>query len=143
MQSFARVHRVRLERDKCGELIIPGKHGLIFDRGDGAWFGIALFDNPPEKSSKARTLLCQRKKALAAGLHPQQLGDCESIFLFHPQDKKQCEFAFRLIGVRRRRRLSEDHRRTLHAAGRATQYRASLTALQVELAAQEREMEGH
>lgn len=139
VELFATNHCVRTERDGCGELIIPGKHGLIFDYGDDHSLGIALFDNPPSEASKARTLLSLRTKALAAGLVSQQLGDCESVFLFDPQDQNHAAIALRLVGVHRLRRLSDHHREKLLVAGRATQYGAKPPALQGELEPQKRD----
>ena len=129
IQLFATMNRVRAKRDECGELLIRGKHGIVFDCDDGEGLALALFDNPPNRASKARTLLCLRKKALAAGLPARQIGDCESVFLFNPQDQEQSKLALKLVGVQRRRRLSEQHRQRLRAASQNTQYGATTAVL--------------
>jgi hypothetical protein len=89
MRQFAGRHRLRVNKDGCGELIAPGKHGHLFDYGDGECFGMVLEDNPPHQPSKAKALLSRRRQVLAAGFTAHQLGECESILLFNPQDVEQ------------------------------------------------------
>jgi hypothetical protein len=113
---------------------VAGRHGHIFDYEDGKQLGVVLLDSDPGAASKARTLLRLRKKALAAGFIPHQLGDCESVLLFDPHNSAQARLALRLVGVRVRRRLSDEHRHTLAATGRGTQYGRRQTALQADLA---------
>lgn len=130
IQLVAECYRAPTRRDDCGEIIIPGHHGQVFDYGDGESFGIVLLDDDVTQPSKARLLLSQRRKALAAGFVAHQLGDCEAVLLFDPNKSDQAKLALKLVGVRRRRKLSDPHRRSLLAASRTTQYDASTTVLQ-------------
>jgi len=138
IEIFARTNRVVL-KPEGDELMISGRHGYIFDYQDGKKLGIALLDNPQNRRSKARTLLCLRRKAIAAGFVPRQTGDAESVFEFDPWNREQGETALALVGVHRRRRLSHDHRLKLLAASQATQYSATRTVLEPDLQSQERE----
>jgi len=40
IQEFCKLYRLKLTKDKCGEEIIPGKLGHLFDHGHGQfeWF---------------------------------------------------------------------------------------------------------
>src|SRR5208282_4857284 len=89
--------------DKCGEEIIPGKLGHVFDCGDGQ-FGIVLEDTP-SGPSRARLLLSRKKAALEAGFLPKQQGECESVLVFDPQDRKQAKLAAKLVKAKKKRNV--------------------------------------
>jgi|SRR5579862_4017853 len=122
MRQFAGRPRLRVTKDGCGELIAPGKHGHLFDYEDGERFGIVLEDNRPHQPSKAKALLSRRRQARAAGFAAHQLGECESILLFNPQDLEQARSAIRLIGARPRRTLSPERLQKFLAAGQRSRY---------------------
>jgi hypothetical protein len=121
LEAFALAEGVRTTRDSCGEAIIGGKHGHIYS--DDTRFGIVLLDNAPTQPSKARALIWRRKKALAGGFLPHQMAESESILFFDARDPQQARLALHLIGARRRRRLSTEHRERLAIAGKPTQFR--------------------
>jgi hypothetical protein len=101
IQEFRTRYRLKLTRNKCGEEIIPGKLGHLFDHGHGQ-FGMVLEDTS-SGPSRARLLLSRKKAALKAGFLPKQNGECESVLLFDPQDRKQAELAAKLIMARKKR----------------------------------------
>jgi len=137
IENFATTHPLSVKRQHDGEGLIVGRRGYIFE--DGERLGIALLDTLPSQRSKARTLLSLRKKAIAAGFVARQLGDAESVFEFDPNKPGQAKEAIALVGVRRRRRLSQVHRLKLLEASKPTQYKPEPTVLQAELETQERE----
>jgi hypothetical protein len=81
IQEFCKLYRVKLAKDKCGEEIIPGKLGHLFDYGDGR-FGIVLEDTS-SRSSRARVLMSRKRAALQGGFSLKQQGECESVLLFN------------------------------------------------------------
>lgn len=101
IEEFASLYRLRRRKDSCGEQIIPGKLGHIFDHGAGK-FGIVLEDTS-SGPSRARVLLSRRRAALKAGFSLTQQGDCESVLLFDPFDTAQARKAIRLVRARKKR----------------------------------------
>ena len=101
IQEFRTRYRLKITRDKCGEVIIPGKLGHLFDHGDRQ-FGMVLEDTS-SGPSRARLLLSRRKAALKTGFLPKQNGECESVLLFDPQDRKQANLAAKLVMAKKKR----------------------------------------
>jgi len=101
IHEFCKLYRLKLTRDECGEEIIPGELGHVFDHGDGR-FGMVLEDTP-SGPSRARLLLSRKKAALRAGFLPKQNGECESVLLFDPQNQKQAELAAKLVMAKKER----------------------------------------
>src|ERR1700746_3355363 len=122
LDRFASTHNLRIRRDECGDPIVSGKHGHIYE-ADGM-LGVCLLDNRPSLPTKARTLLNLRRKALAAGFTPHQLGEAESILLFDPEDKEQASLAIRLVRAKAKRTLTPERRAALvQQMARVRQYR--------------------
>jgi len=103
IQEFCKLYRLKLTKDKCGEEIIPGKLGHLFDHGHGQ-FGMVLEDSS-SGPSRARLLLSRKKAALKAGFLPKQQGECESVLVFDPQDRKQAKLAVKLVMARKKRNV--------------------------------------
>ncbi len=103
IQEFCKLYRLKLAKDRCGEEIIPGKLGQLFDHGHGQ-FGMVLEDSS-SGPSRARLLLSRKKAALRAGFLPKQNGECESVLLFDPQDRKQSKLAAKLVMARKKRNV--------------------------------------
>lgn len=100
---FAEKYGLKAKRDECGELIIPGRVGQIYEYGSGR-FG-ALFMPPGDPRPRAWGNF--RRKLLAAGFHLLQNGDAEGCLLFHATDAAQARPAIRAIGAKARRKPSE------------------------------------
>jgi hypothetical protein len=103
IQEFCKLYRLKLTKDKCGEEIIPGKLGHLFDHGDGH-FGIVLED-APSGDSRARALLSRKRAALRGGFSLKQQGECESVLLFDARNPKQAELAAKLVMARKKRNV--------------------------------------
>jgi hypothetical protein len=99
--GFAERYRVRVQRDDCGEQLICGKFGHIYQHAAGL-LGLVL-EEPRSGKSKRRSLLARRRKAFAAGLSLHQLGQVEAILLFDVGCPSQANLAVRLVGAKRRR----------------------------------------
>jgi hypothetical protein len=92
-----------LTKDKCGEEIIPGKLGQLFDHGDGQ-FGMVLEDTS-SGTSRGRVLLSRKRAAVHGGFSLKQQGECESILLFDAWDPMQAKLAAKLVMARKKRNV--------------------------------------
>jgi hypothetical protein len=104
ISEYAEKYRLRMKRDRCGDLIVPGKLGHLYEHGSGR-FGMVL-----EASADSRrldnVLRSRKRRALAGGFAIRQEGDSESIVLFDPAEQKQARLALRLVGAKSKRRAS-------------------------------------
>jgi hypothetical protein len=80
LARFAEPYRLRLKRDNCGESIINGKFGHLYEHAAGL-LGLVLEESRNGRS-KSRSLLARRHKASAAGFRVHQAGEVETILLF-------------------------------------------------------------
>jgi hypothetical protein len=105
LAEYGERYRVRVNRDECGDSIVRGKFGYIYEH-DAQLLGIA-FVAPPDKLRLDRTLRARRHRAVAAGFILHQEGDCEAILLFDPSDRKQALLASQLIHVNKIRKAAK------------------------------------
>jgi len=125
IQEFAEANRLRTKNNGV-EVLIHGKAGEIADMGDPGQFRMRLLAVP--RSRNMDTLLrSRRRQALAAGLELKWQGDAEGIFYFDPSDPAQTDLVIKLLGIKRKRRVSESQR--LAAAERLAAYRSQSTIL--------------
>ncbi len=125
IQEFAEANRLRTKNNGA-EVLIHGKAGEIADMGDSGQFRMRLLAVP--RSRNMDTLLrSRRRQALVAGLELKWQGDAESIFYFDPSDPAQTDLVIRLLGIKRKRQVSESQR--LAATERLAAYRAKTTIL--------------
>ncbi|MGD0921688.1 MAG: hypothetical protein ABSA70_08010 [Terriglobia bacterium] len=94
------------KRDECGEAVISGKLGQIYEHGAGK-FGCMVL------GKSVRYWNAARRRLSALGCRVIQNGDTEGTALFDPQDNSQVKVAIGLIGAKQRRRVSEAQRATL------------------------------
>jgi hypothetical protein len=118
MREFTSSYRLRLKRDRCGDPIIRGKLGHLYEHDLGR-FGLVL-EAPAGSTRLDRTLRARKHKALAAGFTLHQEGDAEAILLFNPEDHEQAQLAPRLVGAKRRRVASEAQLAVLSRAREAS-----------------------
>jgi hypothetical protein len=118
IQKFAEANRLRTKNNGA-EVLIHGKAGEIADMGDPGQFRMRLLAVP--RSRNMDTLLrSRRRKALSAGLKLKWQGDSESIFYFDPSSPEQTTLVIQLLGIKRKRQISEGQR--LAAAERLAAY---------------------
>ncbi len=87
---------LRVKRDPCGERIIPGRLGHLYEHGDGR-LGIMLLLDTRKKWNTRRRWLEQ------AGFTIWQNGDTEGSALFDPSSGSQARLAIRLVGAKHKR----------------------------------------
>ncbi len=122
IQEFAEVHSVRVRRDGCSEIIIPGRFfnaelrrerveygSHIYENGDGR-FGVCLLF-----ATKMRWTLAKRK-LIAEGFVLKQDGDTEGTLLFDPDNAAQARIALKIARVKSHRAMSPKQVASLAAA---------------------------
>jgi hypothetical protein len=103
VSEFAEQYRLKVSRDDCGEKIISGKAGHVYENGDDR-LGVCLM------FKSARKWMSVQRRLLAAGFTLKQDGDSEGTLLFDPDNVDQVAAAIRETRIRPRRVLSEDAR---------------------------------
>jgi hypothetical protein len=103
VRAFSEKYRTRTRRDQCGELVIPGKRGHVFEYGANR-FGVILM-----LATKKRWNFLKRK-LIAAGLRLKQDAETEGALLFDPANGAQARIALEVIRARFRRGLSDAQR---------------------------------
>lgn len=77
LAGFAKQHRLRGKRDDCGDQIIRGKLGHVYQH-DANQFGIVL-EASANVAVLENTFRSRKRRAIAAGFSMNQEGDFESI----------------------------------------------------------------
>lgn len=113
--GFAAEHRLKANCDVDETTIVPGKHGQIFDYGDGR---IAVMVQPGRSSVWPRT----RKKLIEAGFEIAQNGDHEGTALFDPANADQARLAIRVAGIKRKRKSSPSQLKNLKKGPGGTRF---------------------
>ena len=103
IKHFASQHRLRVRRDECGDPIVVGKLGQLYQHDDGL-VGLVLMSPNGDDPKLDNTLRARRRKALQEGSVLVQQGDYESSFLFDAENKQHARLAVRLIRCKRKRR---------------------------------------
>ena len=97
LECFAATHHLGLKKDGCGDHIIPGTSGHIFDGYADGRLGVYVNGESP----KAWTY--GRRKLEQAGMTIRQNGDVDGVAVFDPADREQARVAIRITGARVRR----------------------------------------
>ena len=113
--EFAERQRLRIRRDEDGSYHIPGRAGQLFEY-DGQRLAVMYLDGTPRAWGN------RKRACLAVGMELHQDGDAEGTLLFDPENDAQAELGIQVAGVGRRRVLSDEHRRSLVAAGAAHRF---------------------
>jgi hypothetical protein len=104
LSKFSEHYRLRVRRDSCGESIVPGRFGHLYEH-DAGRFGI-VFEAPANGASLNNTLRSRKRRAISAGFLLRQEGDSEAILLFDPADTTQARLAIRLIHAKKIRQAA-------------------------------------
>jgi hypothetical protein len=115
LADFAERHRLRVRRAEDGEPHVPGRDGQLYEHDD-ARLAVVYLDGTP------RAWGHRKRACLAAGMTLLQDGDAEGTLLFDPANPEHVRLAVEVVGARRRKQLSEEHRQKLVAAGAAHRF---------------------
>jgi hypothetical protein len=96
-KTFSEKYKVTSKRDDCGEVVINGSRGHIYDGFDDDRLGLFVGCETVRKYTSVRKVL------EAAGFTPKQIGSTEGCFTFNSRDARQAKLALKTIGARRRR----------------------------------------
>ena len=100
VSHFAEMYRVRTRRDDCGELVIPGSRGHVYEHDAGHLGVMLLF-------STARRWNFMKRKLMNAGFRLKQNATTEGSLLFDPTNDEQARLALSLVRARFRRKVSQ------------------------------------
>jgi hypothetical protein len=122
LTTFAENNRLTVKKDDCGDAIIQGKYGHIYEYGSGK-LGVCITSNSGNAYRWNRT----RAAFIAAGMELSQNGHDEGCATFDPTDATQARTAMVHAKVRVRRRVSPKTREAMMAnLARARQDRQSI-----------------
>jgi hypothetical protein len=124
LKLFAEKHALRVGRDGCGDSIIPGRSGQIYEYNPKTLGCMVL-----TKSSRRWNPV--HRKLVAAGCQVVQNGDTEGAALFDPQNPTQVKVVVQAVVAQRKRRLSEAQR--LAASQRLKSWRTCTPSPDVRL----------
>jgi hypothetical protein len=109
LQKFADKHRLTIRRsDDDGTAVISSNLGQLYEYSETE---LAVMFMPAEP--QMRRWASVKRKCLASGMTPRQIGDYEGAFSFDPADMRQVKTALHVINVRRKKCISPDHLRAL------------------------------
>jgi hypothetical protein len=101
IRSFAQQYRVHATTDPCGESVINGKFGRIYEHSDDEF--ALVFEVPASDTRFDNAVRHRRRRGLAEGFQLHQGGDIEAVLLFNPAEKMQAKLAITLAGIKRKR----------------------------------------
>lgn len=117
IKDFAEKYKLALRRDEEGEYVIPGKLGKshIYKYSDKLFAFIVI----PKSGSPT---MWNKVKKLCKSLKTLQSGDSEGTMAFDPKNSEERKLAFIAISVKRRRKISDEHKAKLLAAAAAQRF---------------------
>ena len=131
IEGFAKQLRLKTRVDECGEQIVPGIQGQIYEYSlDGSKFRVMFM--PPKTAAEPWGRWCPkrwgnfRRAGVTAGMTVLQNGDSEGCLGFDPTNKTQVKLAIKIAGVRAQRRVSPE------TAARLTEVLAVARATRME-----------
>jgi len=97
LECFAETHHLSLKKDGCGDHVIPGASGHIFDGYADGRLGVYVDGESPKAWTYARRKLEQ------TGMTIRQNRDVDGVAVFDPANREQARVAIRITGARVRR----------------------------------------
>ena len=123
INTFAENNRLKVEKDDCGDAIIPGKYGHIYEYGSGK-LGVCIMSN----SGNAFRWNRARAAFIASGIDVTQNGDTEGCATFDPENATRSKIAMLHAKVKMKRQVSPERREAMIAnLARARQDRQSIS----------------
>jgi hypothetical protein len=125
LKEFAEQYRLKVKHNAEDTThVILGRMGQIYEySGEELAVMFITSENPCTRLWRAA-----RNKCLAAGMTLRQDGDAEGSFSFDPENRDQAELAIKVAAVKRKKRISDQHRAKLAVAG--IRFKDNRTSLQ-------------
>ena len=108
IKKFAENNMLNARQDECGEMVIPGRRGQIFDYGNRL-AGVIVSSTPKKWGNSRRAFE-------ASGFTIRQDGDFEGSATFDPLNSAQVRLAVKCAGIKHRRLMSEKQLEVLRRA---------------------------
>ena len=105
-QKFANDYSLRVKRDECGDRVISGRRGNLYEYGPTE---LGLMVMPEGNDPSPRLWKLVLAKCSRAGMTLRQWGDAEGAFSFDPENPDHARLAIAFAGVRPKRRISPAH----------------------------------
>lgn len=97
IEMFVEKYQVTSKRDDCGDLVINGSRGHIYDGFADDRLGVFI------GFATVRKFNSVRKALEVSGFKVRQSGSTEGCFTFNAGDTRQAHLALKTIGARKRR----------------------------------------
>ena len=111
LATFAEQNKLKVKSDDCGDAIIPGKYGHIYEH-NGTELGVMFM--PPRTEAepwgrwRPKAWGNFKRAAAAAGMTLRQNGDSEGCLSFDPKNKEQARLAIKIAKVRPKRQRTPE-----------------------------------
>ena len=110
VNTFAAKYSVKVRREECGDSVVVGKHGNVYEGFNCGRLGVCLLFTTVQKWNRVRRAL------EAAGFTIKQNGYTEGCVTFDPENNKQARLALKVAGAKTRRTPSAAQLAVLAAA---------------------------
>jgi hypothetical protein len=117
LKEFANTNRLKVTLDDCGDPVIAGKCGEIYEQATDT---LAVLFMPPSKTDHCGRWCPKvwnnfRRTGEALGMRSILNGDSEGAMIFDPESNEQVRLAIKIAKARVKRVVSEDRRAVLAA----------------------------
>lgn len=106
--DFASKHRLRVQRDECGDPVISGRRGHLYAYSETE-LGVMILSQG-NSNPRIRLWNSVRQVCMEAGMSLLQNGDSEGALSFNPANREHAKLAMRLASVRPKRQMSMERR---------------------------------
>src|SRR5215471_21456665 len=109
--EFADNRRLKIRRDECGDVIIPGRQGQIYEYSDtelGVMFMPMPTRDEPWGKWRPKTWGNFRRAAIAIDMILRQNATSEGCLSFDPANDEQAKLAIKIAGIRPKRKMSPE-----------------------------------
>ncbi|MGA8309633.1 MAG: hypothetical protein WB755_06360 [Terriglobales bacterium] len=111
LANFAEKNRLKVKRDDCGDTIILGKQGYLYEYSAtelGVMFMPPRTESEPWGRWRPKAWGNFKRAAAAAGMTLRQNGDTEGCLSFDPENKAQVKVALKIAQVRPKRQRTPE-----------------------------------
>jgi hypothetical protein len=114
IETFAQANGLRTKRDSDGLPTVPGRLGHVYEGFSDGMLGACFLPPPTPKDRSGKWTPKAwgnfRRAGLAVGMTLLQSGDSEGCLLFDPTNLEHVRLVRKALGLKVRRRLSEERR---------------------------------
>jgi hypothetical protein len=129
IETFAAKNRLKTTLSDCGELVVEGRHGQIYEYSDtelGVLFMMRKTQEDPWGRWCPKIWGNIQRAGLAVGMTVRQNAASEGALSFDPMDKVQVKLAIKIAKVRAKKQISEEQKARLVATLREFRARPSI-----------------